>query len=93
MTCITAVLNGDDQSSDPRVEKATRQETDMVTHFNLLMDDELDVVTGGQQLYKHEFPGAVNQLTGLRPFEPPFGPPASIAQGEVNSNQTDNNLP
>jgi len=54
---------------------------------------ELDAVVGGQQVYKHEFPGAVNQLTGLRPFEPGFGPPGSIAQGEINSNQTDDNLP
>ena len=38
----------------------------------LLTDEELDVVAGGQQLYKHEFPGAVNQQTGLRPFEPPI---------------------
>ena len=58
-----------------------------------LTPDELDIVAGGQQVYKHEFPGAVNQMTGLRPFEPGFGPPASISQGEVNSNQTDNNLP
>lgn len=36
----------------------------------LLTGEELDVVAGGQQLYKHEFPGAVNQQTGLRPFEP-----------------------
>jgi hypothetical protein len=35
-----------------------------------LSEGELDNVSGGQQLYKHEFPGAVNQMTGLRPFEP-----------------------
>jgi hypothetical protein len=93
VTCITAVLNADLRSSDPRVLKTTQQEMDMDTHINALMDDELDVVTGGQQLYKHEFPGAVNRMTGLRPFEPPFGPAGSIAQGEINSNQTDNNLP
>ena len=63
------------------------------TEFRVLTDDELNFASGGQQLYKHEFPGAVNQLTGLRPFEPGFGPAGSIAQGEVNSNQTDNNLP
>ena len=37
-----------------------------------LTDSELDNVVGGQQVYKHEFPGAVNQMTGLRPFEPPI---------------------
>jgi hypothetical protein len=58
-----------------------------------LTDEQLNAVTGGQQVYKHEFPGAVNQMTGLRPFEPGFGPKGSIAQGEVNENQTDNNLP
>lgn len=61
--------------------------------FRQLSLEEIEAVAGGQQLYRHEFPGAVNQQTGLRPFEPPFGPPASIAQGEINSNQTDNNLP
>jgi hypothetical protein len=54
---------------------------------------DLDVVSAGQQVFKHEFPGAVNQITGLRSFEPSFGPAGSIAQGEINSNQTDNNLP
>jgi hypothetical protein len=58
-----------------------------------LTEDQLNAVSGGQQVYKHEFPGAVNQLTGLRPFEPGFGPKGSIAQGEINENQTDNNLP
>lgn len=53
-----------------------------------LTQDELDTVTGGQQLYSHEF-----HTTGPRSFEPVFGPPASIAQGEINENQTDNNLP
>ena len=63
------------------------------TAFCALTDGDLNFVSGGQQLYKHEFPGAVNQLTGLRPFEPSFGPKGSIAQGEINENQTDNNLP
>jgi hypothetical protein len=53
-----------------------------------LTQDELDAVAGGQQVYSHEFPTA-----GKRSFEPVFGPPASIAQGEINENQTDNNLP
>jgi len=70
------------------VTEHTRQ-----TEFCVLTADELNLVSGGQQLYKHEFPGAVNQLTGLRPFEPSFGPKGSIAQGEINENQTDNNLP
>jgi len=33
---------------------------------------ELDVIDGGQQVFKTEFPGAVNQITGLRSFEPSF---------------------
>ena len=47
----------------------------MNTHIGsdlcLLTDEELDVVAGGQQLYRHEFPGAVDRQTGLRPGEPP----------------------
>lgn len=65
----------------------------MTNDIRALSIDDLDVVSGGQQVFKHEFPGAVNQITGLRSFEPGFGPAASIAQGEINSNQTDNNLP
>ncbi len=33
---------------------------------------DLDTVAGGQQVFLHEFPGAVNQATGLRSFEPTF---------------------
>ena len=65
----------------------------MTNDIRALSIDNLDVVSGGQQVFKHEFPGAVNQITGLRSFEPSFGPAGSIAQGEINSNQTDNNLP
>jgi hypothetical protein len=65
----------------------------MINDIRALSIDDLDVVSGSQQVYKHEFPGAVNQMTGFRPFEPGFGPAGSIAQGEINSNQTDNNLP
>ncbi len=64
--------------------------TNQICELNI---DDLDIVSGGQQVFKHEFPGAVNQITGLRSFEPSFGPTGSIAQGEINSNQTDNNLP
>jgi hypothetical protein len=74
-------------------EKEINMTTIKENHLHQLTDGELDVVSGGQQVFKHEFPGAVNQLTGLRSFEPSFGPAGSIAQGEVNSNQTDNNLP
>jgi hypothetical protein len=76
-----------------RCEQETKMTTIKENHLDQLTDGELDIVSGGQQLFKHEFPGAVNQLTGLRSFEPSFGPTGSIAQGEVNSNQTDNNLP
>ena len=43
--------------------------------------DELDSVIGGTQVFKHEFPGAVNQQTGLRPFEPTFA--AAVADGTL----------
>jgi hypothetical protein len=52
-----------------------------------LTQDELDAIAGGQQIITHEFPGG----TGSKP--PVFGPPVSIAAGEINENQTDNNLP
>jgi hypothetical protein len=42
---------------------------------------ELDTVAGGQQVFKHEFPGAVNQMTGLRSFEPSFA--AAVADGTL----------
>jgi hypothetical protein len=61
--------------------------------FRLLTDEELDVVAGGQQLYAHEFPGAVNHLTGLRPFEPPIVG-NDVPAGNINFyGSTDNNLP
>ncbi len=43
--------------------------------------DELDVIAGGQQVFKTEFPGAVNQQTGLRSFEPTFA--AAVADGTL----------
>ncbi len=46
-----------------------------------LTDGELDAIAGGEQVYKHEFPGAVNQMTGLRPFEPTFA--AAVADGTL----------
>jgi hypothetical protein len=67
--------------------------TQIGSDLGLLTDDELDVVSGGQQLYKHEFPGAVNQLTGLRPFEPPIVA-GDVPAGNINFyGSTDNNLP
>ena len=42
---------------------------------------ELDAVAGGTQVFKHEFPGAVNQMTGLRSFEPSFT--AAVADGTL----------
>jgi hypothetical protein len=67
--------------------------TNVGSDFSLLTDDELEAVAGGQQLYKHEFPGAVNQITGLRPFEPsmPASPDPEGGLGAYGS--TDNNLP
>jgi hypothetical protein len=46
-----------------------------------LTSGELDVISGGQQVFKHEFPGAVNQMTGLRSFEPTFA--AAVADGTL----------
>jgi hypothetical protein len=48
---------------------------------------ELDGVAGGQQIITHLFPGGTGAKT------PKFGPPVSIAAGEVNANSTDDNLP
>ena len=59
----------------------------------VLTDDELDGVAGGQQLYKHEFPGAVNQQTGLRAFEPPIVGNDVPAGSLYFYGSTDNNLP
>jgi hypothetical protein len=59
----------------------------------LLADSQLDAVAGGQQLYKHEFPGAVNQMTGLRPFEPTMPPSPDPEAGLGVYGTTNNNLP
>jgi hypothetical protein len=61
---------------------------------NMLTDKELDTVTGGQQVYVHEYGiGSVNMQTGLRPFEPkmPASPDPEAGLGAYGS--TDNNLP
>ena len=55
--------------------------------WNELSIIELDGVAGGQQPITHLFPAG----TGAR--LPKFGPPVSIAAGEVNANSTDDNLP
>jgi hypothetical protein len=47
-----------------------------------LTDEQLGGVSGGN---------SVDKVPNVR--TPKFGPAASISQGEVNSNQTDNNLP
>jgi hypothetical protein len=66
----------------------------MNTNINMLADKELDTVTGGQQVYVHEYGiGSVNMQTGLRPFEPklPASPDPEAGLGAYGS--TDNNLP
>jgi bacteriocin-like protein len=66
----------------------------MNTNKNILTDKELDTVTGGQQVYVHQFGiGSVNIATGLRPFEPrmPASPDPEAGLGAYGS--TDNNLP
>jgi hypothetical protein len=69
----------------------------MNTHIEsdncLLTESELDAVVGSQQLYSHEFPGAVNRFTGLRPFEPSL-PPSPDPEGGLGAyGSTNNNLP
>jgi len=67
--------------------------TQIGSNLDLLTEDELDAVAGGQQLFKHEFPGAVNQITGLRSFEPVM-PPSPDPEGGLGAyGTTDNNLP
>jgi len=59
----------------------------------LLTDEELDVVAGGQQLYRHEFPGAVDRQTGLRPGEPPIVANDAPLGSLYFYGSTDGNLP
>jgi hypothetical protein len=47
-----------------------------------LTDEQLRGVSGGN---------SIDKIPNIR--TPKFGPAASISQGEVNSDQTDNNLP
>jgi hypothetical protein len=47
-----------------------------------LTDEQLRGVSGGN---------SIDKIKNIR--TPKFGPSASISQGEVNSDQTDNNLP
>ena len=47
-----------------------------------LTDEELSNVSGGN---------SIDKIPNIR--TPKFGPASSISQGEVNSDQTDNNLP
>lgn len=67
--------------------------TRQTTRLDPLTETQLDGVSGGQQVFKHEFPGAVNQVTGLRSFEPSM-PPSPDPEGGLNAyGSTDNNLP
>jgi hypothetical protein len=66
----------------------------MNANIVMLTDKELDIVTGGQQVYVHEYGiGSVNMQTGLRPFEPklPASPDPEAGLGAYGS--TNNNLP
>jgi hypothetical protein len=59
-----------------------------------LSEADLSAVSGGQQVYVHEFGiGSVNMATGLRPFEPkmPASPDPEAGLGAYGS--TNNNLP
>ena len=78
MTCMLPVFREDRR--DDSKEKETHMSDTSATRG--LTEDELALVVGG------------NRISLVpNPRQPKFGPPASIAQGEVNSNQTDNNLP
>ncbi|SIN98409.1 hypothetical protein SAMN05443247_01178 [Bradyrhizobium erythrophlei] len=55
---------------------------DAPEHGVELTDEQLRGVSGGNSIEK---------IPNIR--TPKFGPAASISQGEVNSDQTDNNLP
>jgi hypothetical protein len=66
----------------------------MNTNIDMLTDKDLDIITGGQQVYVHEYGiGSVNMQTGLRPFEPklPASPDPEAGLGAYGS--TNNNLP
>ena len=53
----------------------------------------LTSLRAASSFFAHEFPGAVNRLTGLRPFEPPIVG-NDVPAGNINFyGSTDNNLP
>jgi hypothetical protein len=59
-----------------------------------LSEADLSAVSGGQQVYVHEYGiGSVNMATGLRPFEPkmPASPDPEAGLGAYGS--TNDNLP
>lgn len=60
----------------------TKQDMEKVKAEAGLTDEELSNVSGGN---------SIDKVPNVR--TPKFGPAASISQGEVNSDQTDNNLP
>ncbi|MGH6684121.1 MAG: hypothetical protein ACRECA_09430 [Pseudolabrys sp.] len=67
--------------------------TNIGSDLCLLADEELDVVAGGQQLYSHEFPGAVNRQTGLRYGDGPIVANDVPLGSLYFYGSTDNNLP
>jgi hypothetical protein len=76
------------------IAMAYRKTTPTCPGIRGLSDAELNAVSGGQQLYVHEFGvGSVNKVTGLRPFEPkmPASPDPEAGLGAYGS--TNNNLP
>jgi hypothetical protein len=65
----------------------------MINHIRELSTHDLGIVSGGQQLFRHEFPGAVNQITGLRSFEPTM-PASPVPEAGLSAyGTTNNNLP
>ena len=72
----------------------TNSKTNTTPDIRSLSEADLSTVSGGQQVYVHEFGiGSVNMATGLRPFEPkmPASPDPEAGLGAYGS--TNNNLP
>jgi hypothetical protein len=82
-------------TSKERMTSMTNRKTNTNTpDIRSLSDADLGAVSGGQQVYVHEFGiGSVNVATGLRPFEPkmPASPDPEAGLGAYGS--TNNNLP
>jgi hypothetical protein len=74
---------GADELKETAMTKLTKENNEPeAPKGEALTDEQLQGVSGGN---------SIDKIPNIR--TPKFGPSASISQGEVNSNQTDNNLP